>query len=48
MAKAKEAIKGRVPMAENSTQEELMAYHHLLELSRRHLEAALQELKERK
>jgi hypothetical protein len=35
-------------MVANWTQEELMAYHHLLELSCRHLQAMLQELEERK
>jgi hypothetical protein len=48
MDKARAAVKGKVPMGENTTQEELMAYHHFLEISRKHLEATLQELNERK
>jgi hypothetical protein len=48
MDKARAAVERKVPMGENVTQEELVAYHHYLEISRRHLEATLQELNEHK
>jgi hypothetical protein len=38
MEKARTAIQDGFPMEGNATREELMAYHHLLEATRKHLE----------
>jgi hypothetical protein len=48
MAKAQAALQDGVPMAEDSTWEELMAYHHLLRNTHEQLQETRQRLDERK